>query len=451
MSVTNRREFIKTSGMTTAGALMSAPLIHPLYAKSNANDTINIAVVGLHGRGIAHIRRYAEMPNVRITHLCDIDERLFPKGLKELEEKDAKKVKTVTDFRQLLDEKHLDAISIASPDHWHALQTIWACQTGKDVYIEKPVSYTLQEGRKMVEAARKYNRVVQVGTQSRSSSIVHEAIRLLREGVIGEIYMGRAIVFGFRPNIGRVADSEIPKGVNWDLFLGPAPYRPFNENRFHYKWHWFWDTSTSEFGNNGTHGVDVIRWAMNKREHPAKIQCMGGFHIWDSDQEIPNVQLGAFEYADGKTIQVDVRSLYNNSEDGEKGGEFIYGSKGWMHITHTSFKTFLGKDNEPGPAMNSKDMTVPTDKKMIQEFKGTDGPHMGNFIDCVRTGRWQDLNADILEGHFSTSVMHLGNIAYRTGRTLHFDGRAERFINDDEANSYLTRRYRYPYVLPETV
>ena len=303
----------------------------------------------------------------------------------------------------------------------------------------------------MVQAARKYNRVVQTGTQSRSSSIVHEAIGLLQDGLIGEIYMGRVIVFGFRPNIGRVKDSPVPDGVDWDLFLGPAPYRPFNENRFHYKWHWFWDTSTTEFGNNGTHGADVVRWAMGKHVHPRKIQCLGGFHIYDSDQEIPNVQLGVFQYEDGKTLQVDVRSIYNNQEAGHKGGEFIYGSEGWMHITHTSFETFLGKDDKPGPSQSSDHMTVPKDKKEIQVFKGTDGPHMSNFIDCLRSRRWQDLNADILEGHLSTSLMHLGNIAYRTGRTLTFNGSAEKFVDDDEANMYLSRQYRNPYILPKSI
>jgi len=451
MITTNRREFLKKSTITTAGALMSVPFIRTGETKSKANDTINIAVVGIRGRGIAHIRGFAEIPNVRVIALCDVDKRLFPKAIAEVEQKGGKQPKTYVDFRKLLENKDIDAVSISTPDHWHALQTIWACQAGKDVYIEKPISYTIEEGRKMVEAARKYHRVVQTGTQSRSSSIVQEAIRLIHDGVIGEIYMGRVIVFGFRPNIGHVKDSSIPEGVNWDLFLGPAPYRPFNENRFHYKWHWFWDTSTTEYGNNGTHGVDVIRWAMGKRVHPEKIQCMGGFHIWDSDQEIPNVQLGVFQYKDGKTIQVDVRSIYNNDEAGQKGGEFIYGSKGWMHITHTSYKTYFGKDNESGPSKTADDKSEPKDKNVIQEFKGTDGPHMANFIDCVRTRRWQDLNADILEGHLSTTIILLGNTAYRTGRTLKFNGRAEKFVDDNDANSYLTRLYRQPYTLPEKI
>lgn len=447
----NRREFIQQTTKTTAGLVAASSFLTKNFANNSPNDRINVAVVGIHNRGIAHIRSLVAIPNVRIAALCDIDERLFQKGIQEVQEKGGNTPTTETDFRKLLDNKDIHAVSIAAPDHWHALQTIWACQAGKDVYIEKPISYTIEEGRKMVQASRKYNRVVQTGTQSRSSSIVHEAIKLLKNGIIGEIYMGRAIVFGFRTNIGRVKDSPIPDGVNWDLFLGPAPYRPFNENRFHYKWHWFWDTSTTEFGNNGTHGVDVIRWAMGKNEHPHKIQCMGGFHIWDSDQEIPNVQLGVFQYEDGKTIQVDVRSLYNNEEAGQKGGEFIYGSKGWMHITHTSYKTFLGADNEQGPSLSVDDASDPKDKKAIQEFKGTDGPHMANFIDSIRSRQWQDLNADIIEGHYSTAMMLLGNIAYRTGRTLTFDGKAEKFINDEEANSYLTRSYRSPYVLPEKI
>lgn len=451
MGSTNRREFLKNSAMAAAGMLTMAPIAKKGFTKNSPNERINVAVVGIRNRGRAHYRQFAQIPNVRVVALCDIDERLFPAAIAEVKEFGGHKPKIYVDFRKMLEDRDIDAVSIASPDHWHALQTIWACQAGKDVYIEKPISYTIEEGRKMVEAARKYDRVVQVGTQGRSSSTSQEAIKLLHDGIIGDIYMGRVIVFGFRENIGRVKDSPIPEGVHWDLFLGPAPYRPFNENRFHYKWHWFWDTSTTEFGNNGTHGADLIRCAMRKRVHPVKIQCMGGFFAWDSDQEIPNIQLGTFEYDDGKIIQVDVRSIYNNSEAKMKGGCFVYGSKGWMHISHTAYKTFLGKDNEPGPSVSVKDPQIPKDKKALQEFKGTDGPHIANFTNCMRSRKWQDLNADILEGYLSSTMMLLGNIAYLTGRTLTFNGRAEQFVDDDEANSYLTRRYRPPYVLPEKI
>ena len=451
----SRRKFIKASTAGTA-VILAGGILPGFSAKSysriiGANEKVNIAVAGFHNRGIGHIRTYSSLENVNVTALCDIDQRLFPKGIKEIEDRGGEKPVTYTDFRKLLENKNIDAVSIVTPDHWHALQTIWACQAGKDVYIEKPLSYSIEEGRKMVEAARKYGRVVQTGTQSRSNIVVHKAMQLIREGVIGDIYMGRAIVLGFRPNIGRVADSPVPEGVDWDMFLGPAPARPFNENRFQYKWHWFWDTSSTEFGNNATHWVDLIRMAMEIKVHPQKIQCMGDFYVWDSDQEIPNIQLGSFKYNDGRIIQIDVRSIYNNKEAEENSGAFLYGSKGWMHLKHNSYKVFLGKENEKGPSF-SIDRSDPTrDKKAIQEFKGLDAPHMQNFIDCVRTGQWQDLNADILEGYMSSSIGLLGNIAYRVGRTLEFDGETEKFLNDEEANSYLTRKYRQPFVLPEKV
>ena len=457
MKSTNRREFLKKSTASAAGLILSGPVVKGGFAKKSPNETINVAVVGIRSRGgvgygkRSHYGNYCGIPNVRVTALCDVDERLFPEAIRDVKEWGGNTPKTYVDFRKLLEDKDIDVVSIATPDHWHALQTIWACQAGKDVYIEKPISHNIDEGRKMVQAARKYNRVVQVGIQTRSSKITNEAMKFVREGNLGDIYLGRGIVYGHRDNIGHVKDSPIPEGVNWDRFLGPAPYRPFNENRFHYKWHWFWDTSTTEFGNNGVHCMDKVRWGMNKSVHPKKIHCTGGFYVWDSDQEIPNLQIATFEYDDGTIMELEVRSLYTNSESGSKGGCFFYGSEGWMHVGGEGFKTFFGTKDEPGPSMSNTDLAlVEADNKTSVLIEGID-PHFVNFIDCVRSRRWQDLNDDILEGHMSTSMMHLGNIAYRTGRKLTFNSHAERFIDDDDANSYLTRDYRYPYVLPNEV
>ena len=463
MKSTNRREFLKKSTATAAGLMLSVPVVKSGFAKKSPNDTINVAVVGIRGKGGmygggGHYLNYCKMPNVRVTTLCDIDERLFPEAIKNVKEIGGNTPKTVVNYQDVLEDKDIDVISIATPDHWHALMTIWACQAGKDVYIEKPISYNIYEGRKMVQAARKYNRVVQVGTQSRSSKVTQEAIKFIRDGKLGKIYMGRGIVYGHRGNIGHVKDSPIPEGVHWDRFLGPAPYRPFNENRFHYNWHWFWDTSTTEFGNNGTHHMDKVRWGMNKHVHPVKVQGTGGFYVWDSDQEIPNLQTATFEYEDGTIMELEVRSLYTNSEFDSKSGCFFYGSEGWMHLGSRGFKTFFGTKDEPGPGMSSSDLNLPTLKNISKaeadnsvKVREPEYTHFSNFIDCVRSRRWQNLNADILEGHMSTAMMHLGNIAYRTGRTLRFNSNSERFIDDDDANSYLTRDYRYPYVVPEKV
>jgi len=443
-----RRTFLKasTAGAVTALAGFNAGSYNRILG---ANDRVNIGVSGFHNRGIGHIRTFSSLDNVQVKAVCDVDERLFPRGIKEVQDGGGGTPATYSDFREMLEDKDIDAVAIAAPDHWHALQTIWACQAGKDVYIEKPLSYSIEEGQKMVEAARKYNRVVQTGTQSRSNIVVQKAMEEIRNGVIGDIYMSRAIVFGFRPNIGHVADSPVPEGVDWDMFLGPAPYRPFNENRFQYNWHWFWDTSTTEFGNNATHWVDLIRLAMGIDEHPRKIQCMGDFYVWDSDQEIPNIQLGVFKYGDGRIIQADVRSIYNNTEAGEKNGAFLYGSKGWMHLKHQGYRIFLGRDDEEGPSFSVNQYDPTQDKTAIQEFKGLDATHMQNFVDCVRSGEWKNLNADVREGYLSSSIGLLGNIAYRVGRTLEFDNESETFLDDREANGYLSRDYRKPYVLPE--
>jgi len=452
MKSINRRGFLKKSAVATAGLMVNAPAIKKGFAKNSPNETINVAVVGIRSRGGiygggGHYGNFCKIPNVRVTAVCDVDERLFPKAVDEVEKLGGNRPKTVADFRELLEDKDIDAVSIATPDHWHALMTIWACQVGKDVYVEKPVSYCLAEGRKMVQAARKYNRVVQAGTQSRSSRLVQEAVKFLQDGKLGDIYMGRGIVYRYRGNIGYTKDSPIPKGVNWNLFLGPAPYRPFNESRFSYNWHWYWDTSTTEFGNNGVHLMDKVRWGMNKRVHPVKIQCMGGFFAQDSDQEVPNIQTAAFKYEDGVIMECEIRSLFTNSEHDSKEGVFFYASEGWAYLGGREFQTYLGKGRkeEPGPTISYKDLAP-----VESEIKGVD-PHYINFIDCVRSRRWQDLNADILEGHMSTAMMHLGNIAYRTGRTLTFNPYSERFIDDDDANSYLTREYRQPYAVPNEV
>ncbi|MFC1558632.1 Gfo/Idh/MocA family protein, partial [candidate division KSB1 bacterium] len=443
MTAMNRRGFLKRSCATGVGMLASVPIVTKDIIKNSPNDRVNIAIIGvsgkrkhirIQGRGRMHYINYSKIPNVRVATVCDVDERLFPAAVNEVEELFGEKPKTETDFRKVLEDKDIDVVSITTPDHWHALQTIWACQAGKDIYAEKPVSHNLSEGRKMVQAARKYNRVVQSGLTPRSRKAVQEGIQFVKDGKLGDIYMARGIVFSHRASIGHVKNSPIPKGVNWDRFLGPAQYRPFNENRFIYNWHWFWDTGTTEFGNNGVYQMDVARWAMNKRVHPLKIHCTGGFFGQDSDQEAPNTLVATYEYSDGTLIQCEIRSLFSNKEDEESGGCFLYGSRGWMHIYFDGYKTFFGRKNEPGPSFK-------VDRSQIWQNTA----HWENFIDCVRSGKWQDLNADILEGHMSTAIGHLGVISYRTGRKLTFNSNSEKFFNDNDADSYLTRQYRPQY------
>lgn len=449
-----RRTFIKGITVASTGTAISIPLIQPIWANS-PNESITIAVVGIRSRGKNHIRALASIPNVNIVAVCDIDKRLLPEAVDLVEKLTGRKPDTETDFRKLIERKDIDAVALATPNHWHALQTIWACQAGKDVYVEKPVSHTVVEGRKMVEAARKYNRVVQSGTQARSHTAVLKAKKFMDEGGLGKIIMARGLCLKPRGSIGRVQDSEIPEGVDWNTFLGPAPYRPFNENRFHYKWHWFWDTGSGDLGNQGIHQADIGRWSLGKLTHPVKIHGTGKNVMWDSDQETPNMQQIEFEYDDGSILQFEVRGLGTNAEAGIRIGDLIYGSKGWMSIeeedTGTGKVFFSDIKIQPSGFSSYKENEGPVFTSDDEATANSLVNHFTNFLDCVKSRKWQNLNADIMEGHLSTSLCHLGNIATRLKKTLHFNPNAEKFVNDPEADTYLTKMYRTPFLLPDEV
>jgi predicted dehydrogenase len=451
MKTETRRGFIKKSAVVSAGISIGAPAYIKDYMQNKPSEIINVAVAGVNDRGglyggTGHTANFTKIKNSRVIAICDADENVFPKVVSDIESLGGTKLQTVVDFRELLDNKDIDAISIATPDYWHALMTIWACQAGKDVYVEKPLSYNLAEGRKMVEAARKYNRIVQIGTQYRANRFSRKSIQLLLDGVIGDIYMGRGTVYRHRPSIGRIADSSVPQGVHWDLYRGPAPMIPFSKNHFHYNWHWYWDTATGEFGNNGVHAMDRIRMAMKINSHPKKISCCGGFYGWDSDQEVPNLQVATFEYDGGKIMELEVRSLFTP----EEGGILFFGTTGYAVLGLTTFQTFMGPEKKPGLNLSVKDLE--TDPVSEEYETAKIDYHFVNFLDCVRSRKREDLLADVNEGHISTSMMHLGNIAYKTGRKLTFNGETEKFIGDEDANKYLLRKeYRKPYILPEEV
>jgi len=424
-------------------------------AGSSPSDTINVAVVGIRNRGKEHYHALSKIPGVRIAALCDIDQRLLPEAVAEVEKLTGHQPRAETEYRKLLDDKNIDVVTIATPNHWHALQTIWACQAGKDVYVEKPVSHTVLEGRRMVEAARKYSRVVQTGTQARSNVAVNKAVEFIRDRGLGEVYMAKGLCIKPRGSIGHVPDSAIPEGVDWDAFLGPAPYRPFNLNRFHYRWHWFWDTGCGDLGNQGIHQADVARWVLNQGTHPVKIQGFGKKFIQDSDQETPNIQHLTFEYADGSILQFEVRGLPGNTEGGVTVGDLIYGSKGWMSIENENSgkgEVRFGEINLlPIGYSSYKEQAGPVFSNESPEIADPVVSHFQNFLDCVRSRNRQELHADILEGHLSTALCHLGNIACRLGRTLKFNPDTERFVDDQEADGFLTKTYRAPYLLPQGV
>jgi predicted dehydrogenase len=427
-----------SSAIAAGGAFASKALAGP-------NDRVRVACVGVRGQGNSHIGAYSKMDNVEIAAIVDIDESVLNMRLDQVEKSSGKRPASYTDIRKLLEDKSIDAVSIATPNHSHALQTIWACQAGKHVYVEKPASHNIFESRQIVAAARKYDRLVQNGVNARSSVGVREAVQKLNEGVIGDVYMARGLCYKWRDTIGRAALEPVPKGVHYDLWLGPAPKHDFTKNRFHYNWHWFWDYGNGDFGNQGIHEVDICRWGLGVR-YPSKISAIGGHFMFDDDQETPNTMTASYEFNEGgrkRMMVFEVRHWMTNHEagigEGKKPGgntvgNLFYGSKGYMAIDgYNTYKTYLGKEQEPGPAKNEP------------------GNNWANFIGAVRTGKRSDLNHEIQEGADSATLMHLANISYRLGRTLNFDSTQFEVTGDPEANKMFTRNYRAPFIVPAKV
>jgi predicted dehydrogenase len=431
----NRRYFLMSTAVMAGSAA--------IRGLASQNETVRVGVAGLGGRGSSHVNAWSGMKNVEVVALCDVDEAHIGNKMKGIESKGLRKPTVYTDFRQLLDNKDIDVVSLATPNHWHALQTIWACQAGKDVYVEKPCSHNVFESQQIVAAARKYNRIVQQGSQSRSSPALREAVERMRNGEIGELYMARGLCFKWRDTIGRTPEEPVPPGVDYDLWLGPAPQRPFTKNRFHYNWHWFWDTGNGDLGNQGIHEVDKARWGLGVT-HPTKVSAIGGKFMFDDDQETPNTLTATYEFdVDGKKkmMTFEVRHWISPHEagiqEGKPGntiGNQFYGSNGYLVFdNYNKYYSFLGRDQKPGPTATERDQ------------------HWANFMGAVRSRKREDLTAEIEEGALSCNLVHLANISYRLGRTLHWDAAKMQCIGDDEANRMLTRAYRKPYVVPENV
>ncbi|MCE1198927.1 MAG: Gfo/Idh/MocA family oxidoreductase [Marinilabiliales bacterium] len=427
----SRRSFLQKT--TAATALLTVPSIIPAHA-FGANDRVNAAVLGVNGRGKSHIEGLMEQKNVEITTFVDPDLVVGNERAGEFEKKYGKKVKVVQDMRKAFDDKDLDVVTVATPNHWHTLATIWACQAGKDVYVEKPGSHNIWEGRKMVEAAHKYNRVVQHGVQLRSSTAIREAVQLLRDGYIGKVYMARGLVFRKRGDIGNKPNEPVPEGLDYNLWTGPAHMRPFTRNIVHYNWHWHWEYGNGDVGNQGIHETDLCMWGLDVGL-PNKITAMGGKFLFDDCKETPEVLTSVYHYpAEKKIIQFEVRPWYTNAEDGSSVGNIFYGDKGYMVIKgYDTYDTYLGDKKEPGKSGKAG------------------GDHFKNFIDAVRARDPKMVNAPVESAHLSSALAHLGNIAYRTGRVLEFDPIKEKFVNDPEADKYLSRQYRAPFIVPDKV
>jgi predicted dehydrogenase len=438
MTPVNRRAFVKASVASVAG--LSA--LSYTRAADAPNEKVALAMIGIGstvpgsvgGRGRQLIPPFAGFKDVDITHLCDIDDGFLPVGQKLLTARQRPEARVEKDLRRVFQDKSVDAVVVALPDHWHGLATIWACQAGKHVYVEKPASHNLSEGRRMVETARKYHRVVQLGTQGRSSASLARAAELVRSGKLGKIPSARAWMGGSRPNIGKEPDAVVPAGVDYNLWLGPAPVRPFNTNRFHYRWHWMWDYGTGELGNNGIHALDRLRWILNL-DAPTRVVASGGKYFYDDDQETPDTMTVTYEFP---TCSVTWEHRVWSKSSGS--GAEIYGENGTLVFDRQGWHVDKG--------IEAADKGDPSG----QAIEGS--IHQRNFIDCIKNSSESTEsrpNADIEEGHKSTRLCHLGNIAFRTGRAIRFDTQTETCRDDAEANRLLSRSYRAPFVVPATV
>ncbi len=480
MQRTNRRTFIKGSaaiigaGFAIGGTKASGRVI-------GANDTIRVAVAGIKGRGSAHVNEFAGMEGVQITHLVDVDSRTFDSRIKQTESKGGNTPATVRDVREVLDNKDVDVVSIATPNHWHSLMTIWACEAGKDVYVEKPCSHNVHEGRVATQAARKYDRIVQHGTQGRSSKNWAELAQIVEDGTYGKLLVSRGLCYKTRNSIGQEPTRPAPSEVDFDLWLGPAQEQPHHANLVHYNWHWFWDFGNGDIGNQGVHQMDVARWMIPGAKHPKSVFSLGGRFGYEDQGETPNTQVAVLDY--GETLLVfEVRGLKTDDYKGQKVGNILHFEEGVV-----SGGKFYPKGG---------DKAEPLAKPKKPAERGPGGGNFGNFIAAVRSRKVEDLNADIEVGHYSSAAGHLANISYRLGevvpfdsmpkaangdkaisetlermaehlkddnsldlsgleyrqgRRLQFNGETERFVDDNQANQLLTRPYRKPFEVPESI
>jgi predicted dehydrogenase len=488
MLPTSRRDFLGQSlglaaGLSLGGSISRAEE-QRTPRKVGANDRINVAIMGIRGRGQAHLDEFLKLKETNVVALCDVDSRTFAGSIKKIEGKGGKTPRCEQDIRRILEDKNIDVISIATTNHWHALGTIWAVQAGKDVYVEKPVSHNVSEGRRMVEFARKYNKIVQTGTQSRSSGGIRAAMEYMHSGKLGKVTLARALCYKPRGSIGQAGGEQpVPAEIDYDLWLGPAPKKPLTRKNLHYDWHWMWDYGNGDLGNQGIHQMDLARWGLNKGTLPNSVQSLGGRFAYVDDGETPNTQLVFMDYGDSQLI-FEVRGLATEPLLGAKVGNIFYGTEGTI-VFGDGGAVLLSKAGEK-----------------LEAFKGHGEDHFANFIKAVQSRDVNDLAADIEQGHLSSALCHIGNISYRLGkpepfnpktkafgdnkeayeslarmeehlaknrdtatgqsltpatmkyqlgRKLTVEPKTESFVGDQEANAQLTRPYRAPFVVPAKV
>jgi len=431
MNTPTRRRFLHAS------ALASSAIAFPSVHAQGAGNKLRLGLIGPGGMGTNHLRLLAKTADAELAWLCDVDGKRLELAAKSAQELSGSAPKTTKDMREVLADKGVDAVFIATPDHWHAPATLLALDAGKHVYVEKPCSHTLQEGRLMVDAARKAKRVVQVGTQSRSTEHVLNAMKKLHEGAIGEILSVKVWNSQFRGNIGHVPPSEPPAELDFETWLGPAPKTSYRSNMLPGKWRWFHSFGEGDIGNDGVHDLDIGRWGLGVDTHPSRIAALGGKYFHDDDQEWPDTQTVIFEYhLDGgkkKLLTYEQRLWSDYHQEGFENGDAFYGTNGYMILGKAGgWRIHDKKDKLREEATGSPDLAA----------------HHRNFFDCIRHGGTP--HADIHEGHLSASLCHLANIATRLGRMLNFDPKTERFSGDAEADKMLTREYREHWGRPKT-
>ena len=478
MNNMNRRTFLRNSLLATASlsALPRLGWAAPNTRVRGANEDIRVAVAGFGGRGRSHIEGFRKIKGVRVVALCDVDQNILDKGVKEFADR-GQQVEGYRDIRKLLEHSSIDAVGFATPNHWHALGAIWAIQAGKDVYVEKPVSHNVWEGRKIVEAARKYNRIVQTGTQSRSSFGMREAFQWVQAGNLGKILRARGLCYKRRPSIGKVDGPQpIPPSIDYDLWCGPAPKEPLMRKKLHYDWHWVWPTGNGDLGNQGVHQMDMCRWALGVNELSPSVLSIGGRLGYEDDGTTPNTQIVFHDYRPAPLI-FEVRGLPTENYRGAGVGAVIDCEGGYLLIK--SYSGAIAFDKDGGE---------------VKKFEGA-SDHFANFITAMRSRTVSALNADILEGHLSAALCHTANISYLLGKqqspeeirdavrnnpdmaetlgrmeehlaadqvdlkknpatlgaVLKMDPQTERFVGNSAANAMLTRKYRKPFVVPKKV
>jgi predicted dehydrogenase len=436
MSHSDRREFLQSSALGLAGAAALASVSQAAAAK----ERTVVGFIGPGGMGTNHLKQFVTYKDVHIAYVCDPASDRLAAAAKLVESATGTAPKAVTDMRQVLDDKSVDAVIVATPDHWHAPATILACEAGKHVYVEKPCSHNIREGRLMIEAARKHNRIVQVGTQSRSSAHVMKAMQLLRDGAIGDILTAKVWNSQRRRSIGHAQANEPPAGLDYDTWVGPAPMRPFQPNLLPGSWRWWYEFGCGDMGNDGVHNIDIACWGLGVDTHPTTIAAIGGKYYFDDDQQFPDTQTVLFEYpGDGqvghkKQLIFEQRIWSPYVQEGYENGNAFYGTKGMLVMGHTVGWQLFGERN-----------------KLIDSMTGKpDLPaHHRNFLDCIASG--QRPNADASVGHLAASLCHLGNIATRVGRVLKFDPQQEAIVGDEPANALVRRQYREHWGTPKNV